>query len=239
MPFEIFAPLAVFCALVVASLGAMVLHVRLPGHWRDDDSNSAIRLTANLLTVMTSLMLGLMLNGARTGFEQVRHDIQASATQIVVLDHTLQRYGPGADAARHQLALYARTIPALGDDRPPAGVEAALDQLRPGDARQETVAQAARDQLQKLTELRLGLAEQGDGAVPRPLIAMLGLWLTAIFASLGYRAPPNFMVGAILVAAAALVTSAIWLLVDMGYPYSGPIHASWQPVERAAAMLGR
>ena len=239
MPFEQLAPLVTFIALVAASLGAMALHVRLPARWRDDDSNSAIRLTANFLTVMTSLLLGLMLNAARTGFEQVRHDIQATATQIVVLDHTLARYGAGAEGARRQLVLFGHAIPRLAGTPTPSGIESELDHLQPGDARREAIVQTARDQLQKLTELQLGLAEQADGSVPRPLIVMLGLWLTAIFASLGYRAPPNFMVGAILVVSAALVTSAVWMLMDMGYPYSGPISASWQPVERAVSLLGR
>lgn len=239
MPFEEIAPLVIFCALVAASLGAMVLHVRLPARWQDDDSNSAIRLTANFLTVMTSLLLGLMLNAARTGFEQVRHDIQATATQVVVLDHTLARYGAGAEGARRQLALFARVIPSLAGTPTPSGIEAELDRLQPVDARHEAVVQTARDQLQRLTELQLNLAEQADGSVPRPLIVMLGLWLTAIFASLGYRAPPNVMVAGILVGAAALVTSAVWMLMDMGYPYSGPISASWQPVLRAVSLLGK
>ncbi|TIT17951.1 MAG: DUF4239 domain-containing protein, partial [Mesorhizobium sp.] len=94
-----------------------------------------------------------------------------------------------------------------------------------------------RQQLQKVIELRWVLAEQSEGAIPGALIALLVAWLTLIFASFGFRAPCNATVVATFVVSAALVAAALYLIMDMDIPFSGPIQISPAPLERALAEL--
>lgn len=54
--------LAIFGCLVAASLLMMQWHPKLAAQHRDDETNSVIRLVANIFVVMTSLVFGLMIN---------------------------------------------------------------------------------------------------------------------------------------------------------------------------------
>jgi hypothetical protein len=65
------------------------------------------------------------------------------------------------------------------------------------------------------------------------------VWLVLIFASFGYRAPRNLVVVASLFVAAALVSAAIYLIMDMDVPFSGPIQISPKPLERVIAQMQR
>ena len=88
-------------------------------------------------------------------------------------------------------------------------------------------------------EMRWVLIEQSEGAIPWPLIAMLVAWLALIFASFGFRAPKNVITLATYVVSAALIAGAIYLILDMDVPFSGPIQISPAPLERALAELQR
>src|SRR6478609_1997055 len=50
-------------------------------------------------------------------------------------------------------------------------------------------------------------------------LLMLGAWLVLIFGSFGYRAPRNAVVLGTLVAAAFLITTSIYLVLDMDVPF--------------------
>jgi hypothetical protein len=72
-----------------------------------------------------------------------------------------------------------------------------------------------------------------------PLIILLILWLAIIFASFGYRAPPNATVTASFFLAALLISAALYLIVDMDTATTGMIQASNAPFQRAFAQLQR
>jgi len=248
MTFEYLVPVLLFCALVGVSVAGAFLHLRLPARLRDDDTNSTIRLTANLFMVTTSLLLGLLLNSAKGTFETMDHNVKAYASGLVQLDRTLYRYGPEAAGLRRAILDHAQ---AMGDR--PAGMPLAdsamelemdrlgdaLDALAVPDARRAALAQDAQQQFDKLAELRRTLMEEGSGTIPPPLILLIAAWLVAIFASLGYRAPPNAAVLATLVVAAGLMSFALYLIMDMDAPWSGPIRISHQPLVMAVQQMGQ
>lgn len=246
MRFEYLVPVLLFCALVGISVAAAFLHLRLPARLRDDDTNNTIRLTANLFVVTTSLLLGLLLNSAKGTFETMDHNVQAYAAGLVQLDRTLYRYGPEAAGLRHAMLTHAVAM----RDRPPgtpladSAMEAqmdvvgdAMDGLVSPDARHTALAQDAQQQFDKLAELRRTLMDDAGGTIPAPLILLIAAWLVAIFASLGYRAPPNAAVFVTLVVAAGLVSFALYLIMDMDVPWSGPIQISRQPLLSAIAQM--
>ncbi|WP_457151983.1 bestrophin-like domain, partial [Mesorhizobium sp. P5_C1] len=92
---------------------------------------------------------------------------------------------------------------------------------------------------QKVVELRWILIEQSEGTIPAPLIAMLVAWLVLIFASFGFRAPRNAITVSTFVVSAVLIAGAIYLILDMDIPFSGPIQISPAPLQRALAELQR
>lgn len=110
MTFETVAPVLIFVALLTASFGAQALYEKLPGDWQHVETHDVIHAATRLFIIMTSLMLGFMLNSAKNTYEAHDHNIHAYATQIVLLDKTLRRYGPDANEMRHRLQVFARRV---------------------------------------------------------------------------------------------------------------------------------
>ncbi len=249
---EALIALVIFLCLAAAPLVSMAIWPRLPARHRDDDTNNVVRLAANLFGVMTSLVLGLMINSAKNTFESIDHNVHAYATEMILLDRTLRQYGADADMVRQPLVAYAQRVAAgsLQASETPivsnqlsehllTEIGTRLNALTLSDATHSPLLQDARQRLQKVLEMRWVLIEQSEGAIPWPLIAMLVAWLALIFASFGFRAPKNAITLATYVVSAALIAGAIYLILDMDVPFSGPIQISPAPLERALAELQR
>ena len=249
---EALIALAIFICLLAASLGAVFVYEKLPRQYRHDDTNSVVRLIAGLFVMMASLVLGLMVNSARGTFETIDHDVHTIATEIILLDRAMREYGPETDEARLRLAAYVQRAltgtaptndPLVVGDRSSEqlldAVGAGLKAIKPGDPDHAAMMQGARQQFQKIVALRWTLVEQSEGTIPLPLLFMLVAWLVLIFASFGYRAPKNLVVGASFVLAAGLIAGSIYLILDMDVPFSGPIQVSGEPLARALAEIRR
>ena len=111
--------------------------------------------------------------------------------------------------------------------------------LQPQDADQVALAQSARAQLQRITELRWVIVGQAEGTIPGPLVVMLVAWLVMIFASYGYRAPRNGLVVTTFLGASVLFAGAFYLILDMDRPFWGPVQVSPAPLLRAVAEMQR
>ena len=247
---EVLVGAAIFACLAGASLVSLMVHERFPAHHRQDDTGAVVRLAANLFVVMSSLVLSLMINSAKNTFEAIDGNVHAFASDLILLDRTLRRYGPEADSARQSLTAYVqRVVDTSAADSDTTVVPNRLSELllnqvgdilaglTPTDAKQTAAQQAATQQLQKVIEQRWILAEQSEGAIPTPLVALLVAWLTLIFASFGFRAPHNATIVWTCLISGALVAAAIYLIIDMDTPFSGPIQVSPAPLQRALAAL--
>ncbi|UCI06501.1 DUF4239 domain-containing protein [Mesorhizobium sp. B1-1-8] len=247
---EVLTGVAIFVCLAGAALVSLVIYDRFPEHHRQEDTNAVVRLAANLFVVMSSLVLGLMINSAKNTFETIDHNVHSFATQLIILDRALRQYGPETAPARASLNAYLqRLVDATSPvQKTPAvanrlselllnKVGDELAELTPPEAKHAAALQGAMQQLQRVIEQRWVLVEQSDGIIPVPLIALLVAWLTLIFASFGFRAPRNGTVVGTFIVSGALAASAIYLILDMDTPFSGPIQVSPAPLQRALAEL--
>ena len=105
---EILVASFVFVCLTGASVGVLLSQGRLPARHRHDDTQNAVRVIANIFVVMTSLVLGLMINSAKARFDGVNRELHAFATELIVLDRTLLVYGAEADDTRRRLMAYVQ-----------------------------------------------------------------------------------------------------------------------------------
>ncbi len=247
---EILIAVAVFLCLTAAPLVSTAVYRKLPAHHREDDTNNVVRLAANLFVVMTSLVLGLMINSAKNTYESIDHNVHAYATELILLDRTLRQYGPETGEVRQPLVAYVQRLTAEWtqtsetplvanrlSERLLTEIGTRLIALAPADAAHGSLLQDARQHLAKVLELRWALIEQSEGTIPPPLIGMLIAWLVLIFASFGFRAPRNAITVATFVVSAALIAGALYLILDMDVPFSGPIQISSAPLQRALAEL--
>ncbi|MCX5497504.1 DUF4239 domain-containing protein [Kaistia dalseonensis] len=248
---EILVAVLIFLCLTGVSLGCLFTYDRLPAQHRQDDTNTVVRLVANIFVVMTSLVLGLMLNSAKNSFETVDRNVHALATELILLDRTLRQYGPEANGVRAPLMIYVlRLVRDQSDNDSPSlsnktseqllvDASTALIRLTPEEPEHKALLQDAGQHLQKAVELRWTLIEQSDAATPRFLIILVVAWLVLIFASFGYRAPRNAVVVTMFVVSAGLLASSLYLILDMGVPFTGPIQVSNEPMIRALAEMQR
>ncbi len=240
---ELFIALGIFLILASASLGAMYVSPKMPDRHRDDDTNSVVRLVANIFVVMSSLVFGLMINSAKTTFESLDAGVHAYATNIILIDRALRTYGLAGKDARDKLLTYlehAVTNPARADTTKPDEAGQALDAL--GDSllliqlssgfRQDLLSDI-RQQYHRLVEQRWGIIGSAEGSIPMPIVGILAAWLTLIFASFGYRAPQNVVPIVSFIVAAGLISTAFYLVLDMDIPFHGPIQISDAPLRRA------
>ncbi len=246
----IWIAVGIFVSLLFASLWMMRLYPKLSARHRDEDTNTVVRLVANVFVVMTSLVFGLMINSAKNTFESIDANMHAYATSLIIFDRTLRTYGDSAQDTRNVLSVYVQQAvanPYRGDQAPqhrksPAAqhlddIGEALAAIKPHDRYHETMLADVHQQFQTLIEQRWRIVEQSEGAIPLPLIGMLAAWMTLIYASFGYRAPRNPMVIGMFTVSALLIAASVYLVLDMDIPFHGAIQISDAPLRRALAEM--
>lgn len=247
---SIWIALAIFGCLLSASLVMMHWYPKLAARHRDEDTNTVVRLVANIFVVMTSLVFGLMINSAKNTFESIDASVHAYATSLIIFDRSLRAYGEATQDTQARLETYleqAIANPYRGDEAlqhrtSPAthyldAIGKSLVSIKPPDRFHETLLQDIRQQYHSLVEQRWKIVEQSEGSIPGPLIAMLVAWMTLIFASFGYRAPRNPMVIGMFSVSSLLIAASVYLVLDMNVPFHGPIQISDQPLRRALAEM--
>jgi hypothetical protein len=244
---DILIGIVIFVCLVAASLGSR-FYERIPERHRPAETEAVVRLFASFFVVMTSLVIGLMLNTAKNTFESVDKNVHAYATELILLDRTMRHYGPETAVARRSLLAYTEQAAARMAQSDPhissrnaetllRGAGDAVRALQPADDDHASLKQQLESRFSKIYEMRWTLVGQAQGTVPAALIVMVVLWLVLIFASYGFRAPHNVVVVTCFVVCSALIAGAIYLILDMDVPFEGLIQVSSAPLERAVAEL--
>jgi hypothetical protein len=231
---------------MAAALGGL-LGTAVRSNRSQDDTKTTVRLVANLFVVMTSLVLGLMMNSAKNTLETDNRNVHALATDLILLDRTMRALGPQAGEARQHLIEYVQASlheNSILEEDPDAeasldAVGASLRAMQLSGDRQVSLWNDARLLYRQVVQQRWIVVDQSGGTIPLPLIVMLIIWLTVIFASFGYQAPRNRVVTSTFIVAALLVSAALYLILDMDAPVSGLAKTSNVPFQRALAQFQR
>jgi hypothetical protein len=236
-----------FLSMMGAALLGLFSKTGPPSEHLQDDTSSVVRLVANLFIVMTSLVLGLMLNSAKNTLDTNNRNLRTLATDIVLLDRVMRGLGPEADDARRHLLGYVQTSlhqVNILEENPDA--EASLDAagtslraMRVSDRQKVALWGDARQLYREVVRQRWVAIDASGGTIPTPLIILLILWLAIIFASFGYRAPRNTTVTVSFFLAALLISATLYLIVDMDTATTGMIQASNVPFQQAFSQLHR
>ena len=243
---ELLVAVATFLCLIGAAYAGAVGNMRLAPKDLPEGTLEIVGQTANIFLVTTSVVLGLMLNSAKTTFETNDRNIHALATELILLDRTVRGLGPGAEDTHRHLIDYVQAAlrqPHILEANPQAeamldAAGASLRSIRASD--DQTLAQwnDARQLLRQVVRLRWVGLDAAGGAIPTPLAVMLIGWLTLIFASLGFRAPRNAVVTTAFVVSALLLSSTLYLILEMDTPATGlMMEVSNAPFQRALAVL--
>ena len=243
--------LIVVACVFAGGLAGLAVHLVLPASHRSKDTQEVVRLATGMLSVLASLVLGLLIATAKTTHDTTDRDMRAYAADLILLDETLRDFG--ADAATVRTALRRYTQQALEDSWPRDGGDvllenrhagAMLEQLRErirglhaGDEGQAWLVKQALDISTSLLQQRWRFIEQTGPSVQPITLAVLVSWIVVIFASFGLNAPRNATVMAAFLVCAVAIGGSVFLILEMDQPMQGLLKISAGPMRNALAHM--
>ena len=243
--------IAFACVLGGTFLG-IFLRNRLPEHHLSAATKDVVRLGTGLIGTIAGLVLGLLIASANSTYETQSTQVQQLTANIVLLDRTLAQYGPETDLARN---LLRRGVASMADRiwrengldsgkvAPFEASAAALSlydeilKLSPRNEMQRSLQARALDTVQELGKTRLLLFAEAGMAIPIPFLVVLISWLTIIFASFSLFADNNGTTIVALAIFAVSASAAIFLILELGQPFTGLMTISSEPLRNALAPL--
>jgi hypothetical protein len=237
----------IFVILFIVLVGVALLGRRvrryLPEEHLSADSKDAVKLAMGLVATMTALVLGLLINSAKGGYDTKRTEVIQMAAKVAFLNRVLTLYGPEATEARDELRAVvadaaqrmwpserrqsAQLLPneQLGD-----AFYVAIHRLSPRDDTQRALKTEAVTVMVDLGQLRLLLVAQSIPSISKPMLIILVSWLVVIFFGFSVVAPPNATTTLALVAAAFSVACAVFLILELDHPFGGVVRIPREPM---------
>jgi hypothetical protein len=244
--------LLVSACVFAGGLAGLFLNRLLPQDHLTTDTQDVVRLGIGMLSVLASLVLGLLIATAKTSYDSTEHAIRSYAAELALLNETLRDYGGEASVSRDVLRSYTERL--LEDGWPKNGArQATLDDekadqllervrdtiraMKPVDTAQRSLQNQAIDINLNLLRQRWLLIEQQGPNVQRTVVAILVSWVTVIFASFGLNAPRNSTVVSAFLLCSLAIGGAIFLILDMDHPLDGVMRISSLPIQNVLAAM--
>lgn len=244
--------LVVAGAVFLSGIVGFNLHRLLPEHHLSKETHDVIRLGAGMLSVLTSLVLGLLIATVKTSYDNTNAALRTYAADLTVLDETLHEYGDGALEARRKLRDYTTRLlediwrhpddqPFLVENRA-AGelLEHAREAVRALSVATRSEQSLAGEALQIATSLlreRWLLIERAGSSLHPVVMVILVLWIAALFVSFGLNAPQHATMYAVFLVLSFAIGSAMFLVLEMDRPFIGLLRISGQPIETALGHM--
>jgi len=240
------------CAVMLLGAGCGVLLRRsLPDHHLDGHARDIVRLGAGLVGTIAALVLGLLINSASSSYEAQRGEVRQIAANLILLDAVLDQYGAETKPIRSMLReTVDQMVDRIWHDKDPKtrgglyGSGTLASQLYAGlhALPTETAVKAALvAQALQLTvstsQARLALYEQSKSGLPVPILIVLIFWLTVLFASYCLFSPVNPTSAVAIMLVALSASAALFLILEMGKPFSGFMQISSAPIRAAVPPL--
>jgi hypothetical protein len=247
----------IIAAILFAGLvGVILLGARLrqivPAEHLSADSKDAVKLALGLVATMTAILLGLLVSSAKNSFDTARTEVIQMSAKIALLDRILVLYGrQTADARR---ALRDSVAEGVRRTWPPDGrrlaslepneqmgdaVYAAISRLAPEDETQRALKAEAVTLMVQLAELRSLVQAQAVSSLSKPLLIALLIWLVVIFLGFTVLAPANATSSLALLAGAFSVACAVFIILELDYPFAGIVRVPSEPMIRTLDHLSK
>jgi hypothetical protein len=242
----------VFSCSFGAALVGMVLHVKLPDRHLDTESRDVVKLVMGLIATMAALVLSLLIASASSSYNQQSSELNAVSANIILLDRTLEFYGPDAKAARDRLRDSVRQVhdqfwspdgarpESLNSMETRKFVKANVEQLQslsPKTDLERMMQSRAIQESESIAQSRLLMFEQLNGSIPWPFLTVLVFWICILFLGFGLFARFNATVTVALFMGALSVAGAIFLILELSEPYRGVMRLSDNPLRNAIVQM--
>lgn len=251
------APLA-FAAMFTGAFLAMALARAAPEDFLSENTRDTLKVTVGLTAAMTSLILGFMITTMRNSYAETEADVRQYSLAVITTDLELRHFGAAACPARQELGRFVRLLRTETWGRPrgapapsPGGADAqespataqlirldeAVRQLVPVTDDQRASRSATIDELKTLLNQRWKFSRDADSSIPGLFMIVVICWLSLIFFSFGWFAPRNLPGIAALVLSSISIAAALFLVVELGEPFTGPMRVSSAPLLEAVRAI--
>ena len=238
----------VFVCVLGGTAFGMFLRTRLPEHHLSGDTKDVVKLGTGLIGTIAALVLGLLIASANGTFQTQSGQVQQLTADVVLLDQTLAQYGPETNFARN---LLRRGVASMADRiwrengsnsrkaEPFEASAAALSlhdeimKLSPRNETQRSLQARAIGTVQELGKTRLLLFAEAGPAIPMPFLVVLTFWLAILFTSFSLFAHNNATSVVALSIFALSASAAIFLILELGQPFTGLMSISSEPLRNA------
>jgi hypothetical protein len=239
------------CSMAFALIG-MVLHVKLPDNHLDSDSRDVVKLVMALIASVSALVLSLLIASANTSYDQQNSQLKALSANLILLDRTLELYGPDAKAARD--GLYDDVRRTHDQIWSPDGVRPEMlnspetrrmakasiermQKLSPKTEEERAMQTQAEQLAQDIIQTRLLMSEELGDSISWPFMTVLVFWIGVLFLGFGLFSRFNATVTVALFVGALSMGGAIFLLLELNDPYHGLMRLSDDPLRNAMAVM--
>jgi len=234
--------IAAACLLASVWIGVW-LRCFLPEHHLSPDSRDTVKLAMGLVATMSALLLGLLVNSAKTSYDTTRTEVMLKASKFALLDRVLGIYGPQAAEVRGQLhALIEESTRVMWPDEAdlPAGWKpkpemgnafyVALLRLEARDDVERILKAQAVSLTLEIGQLHSLMLAESTASISKPMLIVVVLWLVMIFLGFSLIAPPNATANFALIASALCAAGAIFLILELNRPFDGLMRISSGPM---------
>jgi hypothetical protein len=244
--------LLVAACIFFGGVVGLYLHRFLPRDHLTRESLDVIKLGTGMLSVLASLVLGLLIATTKTSHDSTDLAIRNYAAELALLNEALRDYGGSASVPRDQLREYIEAFKRQGwprdGERPLIvedektrslleGVRNSIRALKPVDTEQSALQNGAVTIHMNLLRQRWLLIEQQGPGVQRLVLVVLVSWITVIFVSFGLNAPRNGTVVAAFLICSLAIGGSIFLILEMDRPLDGVMRISSWPVDNVLAQM--
>jgi hypothetical protein len=203
-----------------------------------------------LVATMSVLLLGLLVNSAKTSFDTTRTEVMQVASQYRVLDRLLAIYGPQAAEVRGKLpALIEEStrrmwpdeanLPAPSNQKTFDSFYVGLLRLEARDNAERALKAQAVNLLLEIGQVRSLMLTESTTSISPPMLIVMVLWLVMIFLSFSLMAPANATANFALIASALCAAGAMFLILELDRPFGGLMRISSEPMLNVLRELGK
>jgi len=234
--------LLIFALTLGAGLLGVYVHKRLPAEQKTDSARAIVGQVSGLVSLLLALVLGTLVGTSFAFFGAQKTALESLSAQILELDQALAQYGPETKPARDKLKASAEkafeTFWGAGDADPAllnvsnpmasfAATKAYLTSLNPTTEAQKQALASANALAGQIEHARILQSLQvASHPVSPGLLGVLVIWTVILFFAMGIFAQPNGLVLSAMGFGAVCVAFAIFLILELGLPYTGLFRVS-------------
>ncbi len=248
--------IALAVALLTFASGVLGLRLQklLPDEHSVERSRDMIGAVVGLVTLLLALVLGTIVGSTYYFSSTQQSEIQTLATRNLLLDKALAQYGPETkpvrDRLKEALTKNYELIWVQGDVDPDkmtvatamAGLKPLgeyIDSLDPKTPAQTRAAAAAAANFGVIEQTRMLMSLQIAAPFPKHLLLVVVFWSLFLFCGFGLLSRSTGTTLAALAFGAFAVASAVFLILELGSPYTGIFRISPVAMEQALAALDK